>query len=140
MRLCRQLHLENGIFKMDDTKVRVMLARAFDRQGGILAGIGSKGKLEGLMYLLLSSFWYTNDPHWEELFVYVDPDFRKSRNALELLHFAKWCTDQTEYPLFIGILSDHSTERKELLYERQFQKSETNGRFFIYRKKKKSAA
>jgi hypothetical protein len=119
MRLCRQLHSENGMFQMDDTKVESMLGLAFDRKGGILAGIGEKGKLEGLMYLLLSSFWYTNDNHWEELFLYVSPEHRKSRNAVELLRFAKWCTDQTDYPLFIGILSDLDTDRRESLYDRQ---------------------
>lgn len=138
MELCRQLHDENGMFKMDDDKVRVMLSRAFDRQGGILAGVGPKGKLEGLLFILLSSFWYSHDPHWEELFLYVVPEHRKSRNAVDLLRFAKWCTDQTDYPLFIGILSDAATERKEALYERQLDER-PKGRFFVYRKKKEAA-
>lgn len=119
---------------MDDDKVRGMLSRAFDQQGGILAGIGPKGQLQGLLYLLLSSFWYTTDPHWEELFLYVAPAYRKSRNAVELLRFAKWCSDQTPYPLFIGILSNSETTRKELLYERQLEDS-GRGRFFMYKKK-----
>lgn len=139
MELCHQLHSENGMFSMDDNKVRSMLNRAFDKQGGILAGIGPKGNLEGLMYLLLSSFWYSNDPHWEELFLYVSPEHRKSRNAVELLRFAKWCTDQSDFPLFIGILSDATTERKELLYERQLRVEGSKGRFFVYTKKKKAA-
>ena len=140
MQLCRQLHEENGMFKMNDDKVRAMLARAFDRQGGILAGIGEPGKLEGLMYLLLSSFWYSNDPHFEELFLYVAPAYRKSRNAVELLRFAKWCADESNFPLFIGILSNHSTERKELLYERQLHADDYKGRFFVYQGAKKVAA
>lgn len=139
MQLCRQLHNENGMFRMDDAKVRSMLDRAFDKQGGILAGVGVPGKLEGLVFLLLSSFWYSNDPHWEELFLYVAPEYRKSRNAVELLKFAKWCTDQTDYPLFIGILSDLATEQKELLYERQLKPSGAKGRFFVYKKKKEAA-
>lgn len=121
MELCHSLHQENGMFLMNDDKVRTMLARAFDQQGGILAGIGPKGKLEGLMYLLLSSFWYSNDPQWEELFLYVTPEHRKSRNAVELLKFAKWCADDSGFPLFIGVLSSKTTERKELLYERYLQ-------------------
>jgi hypothetical protein len=136
MQLCRQLHEENGLFTMDDNKVRGMLSQAFDRKGGILAGVGAPGKLEGLLYLLLSSFWYTNDNHWEELFLYVVPEHRKSRNAVELLRFAKWCTDQTDYPLFIGVLSNASTERKELLYKRQLHVTDAKGHFFMYSKKK----
>lgn len=143
MQLCHQLHEENGIFTMDDNKVKIMLSRAFDKQGGILAGVGQPGKLEGLLFLLLSSFWYSNDPHFEELFLYVTPEHRKSRNAVELLRFAKWCTDQTNYPLFIGLLSNSSTERKELLYERQLHTDEKDpgrGRFFIYQKARKKVA
>lgn len=139
MELCRKLHDENGMFKMNDDKVRAMMARAFDRQGGILAGIGEPGKLEGLLYLLLSSFWYSTDPHWEELFLYVMPEHRKSRNAVELLRFAKWCADKSDFPLFIGILSNQSTERKELLYERQLHADDYKGRFFVYQKAKKVA-
>jgi len=117
--LCRKLHGENGLFKMDDNKVRTMLSRAFDRQGGILAGVGSKGKLEGLLLILLSNFWYSNDPHWEEIFLYVLPEYRKSRNAVELLRFAKWCAEQTPYPLFIGIMPNAASQRKVYLYDRQ---------------------
>lgn len=119
MRLCNELWSENGIFKMDDTKVRQMLMRAFNKEGGILAGVGPKGRLEGLLYLLLSSFWYTNDHHWEELFLYVSPEYRKSRNAVELLKFAKWCATQTPYPLFIGIMPNAASQRKIYLYDRQ---------------------
>lgn len=132
MRLCRELWKENGIFKINEDKVRSTLNRAFNRQGGILAGVGEKNKLEGLLFILLSSFWYTNDTHLEELFLYVSPAHRKSRNAIELLKFAKWCSDETNFPLFIGILSDHSTARKEALYKRQL--CEPKGSFFIYQK------
>jgi hypothetical protein len=132
LRLCRQLHSENGIFRLDDNRVQEMLDRAFDRKGGILGGIGPKNKLEGLIYLLVSNFWYTNDCHLEELFLYVDPACRKSRNAVELLNFAKWCSETTKFPLFIGILSNSTTQRKELLYERQLHANDYKGRFFVY--------
>lgn len=136
MRLCRQLYKENGIFTMDDAKVVEMLNRAFDRKGGILGGVGRKDNLEGLIFLLVSNFWYTNDCHLEELFLYVDPIHRKSRNAVELLNFAKWCSETTKFPLFIGILSNATTQRKEALYERQLHADNYRGRFFVYEGKK----
>src|ERR1700679_2834539 len=85
MELCRMLHQENGLFTMNEDKVRAMMDIAFDRKGGILAGVGEVGKLQGLLYLMLSNFWYTTDSNWEELFLYVVPEHRKSRNAVELL-------------------------------------------------------
>jgi hypothetical protein len=140
MELCRMLHQENGLFTMNEDKVRAMMDIAFDRKGGILAGVGEVGKLQGLLYLMLSNFWYTTDSNWEELFLYVVPEHRKSRNAVELLKFAKWCADTSGFPLFIGILSNHPTERKELLYERQLNPKDFKGRFFIYDNKDKKVA
>jgi hypothetical protein len=139
MNLCRNLHNENGLFKMDDEKVHFMLDKAFNKEGGILAGVGEKGNLQGILFMMLTSFWYSNDPYWEEFFLYVLPEHRKSRNAVELLRFAKWCADESGFPLFIGILSNHPTERKELLYERQLRAEDYKGRFFIYNTKKKAA-
>ena len=137
--LCRSLHKENGLFLMNETKVRAMMARAFDKQGGILAGVGLPGKLEGLLYIHLTSSWYSDDPQWEELFLYVVPQHRKSRNAVDLLRFAKWCADETGYPLFIGVISNQTTERKELLYKRQLHVEEAKGKIFMYTRDTKAA-
>lgn len=139
MELCRGLASENALFSMDDNKVFKMMEFAYDRKGGVLAGIGEKGNLQGLIFILLTSFWYSNDPYWEEFFLYVVPEHRKTRNAVELLKFAKWCADESGFPLFIGILSNHPTERKELLYERQLKADDYKGRFFIYNTKKSAA-
>src|ERR1700677_1958454 len=96
--LCRRLCDENGMFPMHEGKVREMLRRAFEREGGILGIIGDQA-IEGMIYLLVSSQWYTEESFLDELFLYVAPEYRKSRNAVELMKFAKWCTDQSELPL-----------------------------------------
>ena len=106
MALCRDLHEENGIFELNEDKVRIMLHKAFKREGGILGAIGPSGSIEGLIYMLVSTFWYSDSPHLEELFLYVSPPFRgKTRNAIELIQFAKWCSEQSGFPLLIGIIS-----------------------------------
>lgn len=131
MALCRDLHHENGIFELDESKVRAMLHRAFNREGGILGAIGPSGSIEGLIYMLVSTFWYSQDPHLEELFLYVPPAFRgKTRNAIELIQFAKWCSEQSGFPLLIGVISNERTEGKVRLYQRQFSKP--LGNFFFY--------
>lgn len=130
MEMCRELHAENGIFTLAEDKVRNLLRRAFDRQGGILGVIGPPGHLEGMIYLLMSSMWYSNDPCWEELYTYVRPLYRKSRNAIDLLHFSKWASEESNFPLFIGVISNEQTERKVQLYQRQFDKPV--GNFFLF--------
>ena len=133
MRLCRMLWEENGIFSMNDDKVRATLRRAFDREGGILGVIGDPGKLEAMIYMLVSAFWYSDDPHLEELFAFTVPEYRRSRNAIDLLNFAKWCSEQSGYPLLIGIISNERTAAKVRLYQRQL--NAPIGNFFLYGQK-----
>ena len=138
MGLCRQLHDENGLLKMNEDKVRKQLRHAFDRKGGILGVIGEPGRLEAMIYMLVSGMWYSDDPILEELFAYVAPAYRKSRNAVELLHFAKWCSDESGFPLLIGILSNKDTEGKVKLYQRKFDRPA--GNFFIYGTTRRASA
>jgi hypothetical protein len=130
MGLCRELHAENGIFKLDEDKVRKLLRRAFDRQGGFLGVIGPVSQLEGMIYMQVTTMWYTDEPCLEELYTFVRPQFRRSRNAIDLLHFSKWCAETSNMPLFIGVISNEQTERKVQLYQRQFDKPA--GNFFLY--------
>lgn len=130
MSLCRELHAENGIFSLAEHKVRALLHHAFNKTGGILGVIGPPEKLEGMIYMQMTSMWYTDDPCLEELYTYVTPEFRKSRNAIDLLHFSKWAAETSNLPLFIGVISNEQTERKVQLYQRQF--SRPAGNFFLF--------
>lgn len=131
MELCRELHRENGIFSMDEEKVRAMLRKAFDRQGGLLGVIGEPGEIEGMIFMLLSTFWYSSDPHWEEMLAFVRQKYRKSRNAVELVNFGKWCADSSGIPLVIGIISNERTAGKVRLYQRLLD--HPIGNFFMYK-------
>lgn len=130
MELCRELHNENGLFPLNESKVRGMLHHAFNRQGGILGAVGEPGALKGLIYMMTSTFWYSDSPHWEELFLYVRPEHRGGGAAVALMKFAKWCSANSGFPLVIGVLSNERTEGKIRLYQRQFSKPV--GNFFYY--------
>lgn len=130
MELCRRLHVENGIFSMDDSKVLETLRKAFNRAGGILGVIGKRGNIEGLIYIAFGEFWYSRETHLEEYFSYIPPEYRKSKNAIELVEFAKWCAENSNMKLVIGIMSDHRTMGKVRLYQRSL--GEPIGAFFLY--------
>ena len=132
MGLCRALHKENGLFTLNENKVRQTLHRAFDRQGGILGVIGPPGKIESMIYMLVSNFWYSDDAHLEELFAFTKVEFRKTKNSIDLINFAKWCSGESGMPLLIGIISNHRTEAKVRLYQRVFSKP--IGNFFFYKR------
>jgi len=137
MELCRELHAENAMFSMDEAKVAAMLERAFKQQGALIGALGPTGAIEGAIFMLISSFWYTNDFCLEELFSYVRPEFRRSTNAKELVNFGKRCSDELGIPLVIGVVSNIRTEAKVGLYKRQL--ADPVGAYFAYNMPKKTS-
>ncbi len=128
--MCRELHRENGLFEMDDARVREVLRKCWDRKGGLMGVIGTPGAIEAMMLLLISCYWYTSQWHLEELFSYVRPDFRRSTHAKTLVEWSKKASDKIGIPLVIGILSNTRTEAKVRLYRRQLK--DPAGAFFVY--------
>jgi hypothetical protein len=128
--MCREMHAENGMFTMSDERVREIIGRAFNRQGAIIGVIGESGRLEGSIYLMITSIWYSTDWHLEELWNFVRPQFRKTGNAEELIRFAKRCGDEIGLPVVIGIMSNIRTEAKVRIYRRQL--GNPIGAFFLH--------
>jgi hypothetical protein len=125
MEMCREIHEENGLVSMDEGKVREMLYRAFNREGGIIGVIGLPGKLEAIIMIVMTSFWSSKDHHLEELFSYVrrpfrtkfnGPDTIKKPHAEALVRFAKKCSDDIGIPLVIGIITNKRMSGKVRLY------------------------
>lgn len=129
--MCRELHAENAMFSMNEEKVTAMLEKAFNKQGAIIGALGPTGSIEGAIFMLISSFWYTSDFCLEELFSYVRPEFRRSTNAKELINFGKRCSDELGIPLVIGVVSNERTKAKVGLYQRQL--SDPCGAYFLHR-------
>ena len=120
MRLLNQMHAEGGLLPLDEMEVRKTFHLAFNRQGGILGVIGEPGDIKAMIFLLISKFWYTKNHHLEELFNFVRPDVRKSKEnyAPRMIEFAKQCADEIGIPLTIGILTNQRMEGKVRLYRR----------------------
>lgn len=130
MAMCRELHSENGLFAMNEDKVRGFLRRAFDAKGAIIGVVGERNKLQASLYMLISSFWYSDEWHLEELWNYVRPAYRKTDNAKAMITFARRCSDELMIPLVIGVFSNERTQAKVRLYERALSKPA--GAFFVH--------
>jgi GNAT superfamily N-acetyltransferase len=132
MALCRLLNTENGIFKMNETKVRDMVVPSLYLFDGIMGVIGARDHIEGMVLLRISQFWYSDERFLEEMFVYVHPEYRaaKGGRARRLVEFAKKASEKLSLPLMVGILSNSRTDAKTKLYERQF--GNPAGAFFLY--------
>ena len=129
LKLCSMLHSENALFPMDEQLVSDKLDHALKAQGGIVGVIGSPDDLEACIYVELAKFWYTKYYHLEEFWSFVRPDKRQSNHAKNLISFAKKTADRLKLPLVIGIVSNHRTEAKCRLYQRQLPKA---GEYFLY--------
>lgn len=139
-RLFLQVHRENGLFALNPNKVTDFMDRAlhperipaYDTGPRAQIGvIGTHGKLEAVVFVLISSFWYSSDLHLEELLVYVDPECRKSRHAVSCVSWMKGLADELKIPLLTGIISKDRTAAKIRLYDRQLPRI---GAFYLYPK------
>ncbi len=131
-------HRENGIFKLAPDKVDYFLNRALHPDQiaatdggprGQIGVIGSPGKLEAIVFMILGSFWYSHDIHLEELLVYVDPEYRASNHAKACIEWMKSMADDLGVKLLTGIISKDRTASKIKLYDRYLPRI---GAFYLY--------
>jgi len=124
---------ENGFVAPSPEKLLHEIWPALNHDHGMVGIIGEKGqKLEAAVLLRIGSMWYSDQNVVEEKAIFVHPDYRSAKGgrARRLVEFSKQVSDQLKLPLVIGVLSNHRTEAKVRLYERQFGKP--SGAFFLY--------
>jgi hypothetical protein len=124
---------ENGFVDPNPKKLLSEIWSALNLDHGLMGVIGQKGgQLEGAVLLRIGSMWYSDSQVLEEKAIFVDPNQRSAKGgrARRLCEFSKQVADSLNIPLIIGVLSNHRTEAKVKLYERQFGKP--SGAFFLY--------
>ena len=124
---------ENGFVEPNPRKLLREIWHGLVLADGIVGIIGEKGqKIEGAVLLRITDMWYSDNRILEEKAIFIHPDYRSAKGgrARRLVEFSKRCADQLGIPLLIGVLSNHRTEAKVRLYERQFGKA--TGAFFLY--------
>lgn len=136
MAQCRRLHFDNGLFALNEEKVRATIRRCFDRQGVIVGVIGAIGKIEASTCLAIDEYHYSNDWYLNELWNFVDEAYRRSRNAEALIEFGKSCAEKMGCPLLTGIITNKSMAGKVRLYRRLL--GQPAGAFFVHNSKWKS--
>jgi hypothetical protein len=139
MEMCARLNKENGLFKYSPDKVRKLMrycyARTSDKEPPTLVGVirNKSGVLEASTCLQTSEFYYTEDWHLGELWTYVEPEYRNSRNAEALIEFGKACAVKMNLPYITGIITNKAMAGKARLYRRLL--GHAVGAFFLHNAK-----
>lgn len=113
------LHDENGLYTVDPAKVREVIRLGTARQGGMIGIIRGPERIEASIGLVLSQLWYTDAWQLSERWWFVHPEHRRTTHAKNLLRFAKWCSDNMNVPLMVGVVANDRTEAKVRLVGRQ---------------------
>lgn len=121
---------ENGVFPMNERKVKEFIRQAIEQKGAIIGVIEGKHYIEGSIGIVLETWWYTDQWSLGERWNFVHPNHRKSDHAKKLIEFAKWCADSMKLDLEMGVISNERTEAKIRLYKRQLPQV---GAFFMYK-------
>jgi len=133
MDIAKMFFDENVFVSASQNKILQEIWSALNLDNGLMGIIGNPGqRAEGAVLLRTGQMWYSDDTVLEEKFVFIEPKFRaaKGGRARRLCEFSKQAADTLGVPLIIGVLSNHRTEGKVKLYERQFGKP--SGAFFLY--------
>ena len=132
MQMCKRLWEENGLFSLNEDKVRAYLHRYF-KKDKVIVGVVGETEIEASTCLVMSDYYYTDDWHLAELWNFVDAPFRQSRNAEALIEFGKECAVKMGMPFFTGIITDSRMAGKVRLYRRLL--GYPTGAFFVYNAK-----
>lgn len=133
MELALQACEENGFVDPNPQKLLAEIWPALNLDHGLVGIIQDGGKeLEGAILLRVGPMWYSDANVLEERAIFIHPNYRSAKGgrARRLCEFSKKTADTLGVPLMIGVLSNHRTEAKVRLYERQFGKP--SGAFFLY--------
>jgi len=133
MDLAMQACDENGFVDPNPQKLLAEIWPALNLDNGLVGIIQDEGgALEGAILLRIGTMWYSDTPVLEEKAIFIHPNYRSAKGgrARRLCEFSKKTADTLGLPLIIGVLSNHRTEAKVRLYERQF--GPPSGAFFLY--------
>ena len=87
---------------MDYGKCVEFLTDSIEKHAVLIAKSDKDGSIIGHMGLRVETHWYTSDFALYEYYIYVKPEFRKTRAAFKLYDAAKAIAKMVNLPFFYG--------------------------------------
>lgn len=123
---------ENSLFDCTAAHLVKTIYPCLNMDKGMVGCIGKeKGRIEGIVVLVMGTVFYSDTVCLEEKTLYVRPEFRSAKGgrASKLVKFSKSVAERLGLPLLIGVLSNQETAHKIALYKRVL--GEPAGAFWI---------
>ena len=113
---------------MHEERAREAILSCLDHNTGRVGIIENDQDIEGCIGLRIGRMWYTEDWFLDELWNFVHPEYRRTKNADKLIEYAKAQATVLGVPLVMGLVTRKQLEPKMRLYQRKMQQI---GAYFI---------
>lgn len=115
---------ENALAPVNEFKVLSTIKLATERKGAVIGVIEEQSEIAASVGLIMGQFWYSEQWHYQDLWCYVHPEYRRHRRgntnfAQMLLQFVKWWGEQAGACVFMGVATTDRTLAKVRLFARQ---------------------
>lgn len=130
MKVLERNHEENPLATLSWPKVEAIVRRGIDQELALIGVIrGPKGVIEATAGFLISQWWFSEEFHLEELWIYVVPEYRRSTHARHLYRWAKYLSDEMKMPIVSGVMTLEKMRPKVRLAQRELPQV---GAVFMY--------
>ena len=112
------MHEEVGMFEIDQVKVMSRVLQVLESGLVFVADVG--GLIVASIGIETRAMWYSRDVYLGETWMFVAPEFRKSRHFLKLIRMVQAYREKAGVPLVLGVFSPDGMDRKTAFFRRLF--------------------
>jgi len=108
------MYEETGIASLSKAKVANEIDRLMDE--GVIFVAREGESIVATMGVGPSQFWYSDDWHIQDSWLFVKKGYRRSRHALVIMKAVKKFAKSAHLPLAVGVFAPKGVERKNKLF------------------------
>ena len=106
------------MFRIDQVKVMGKILQVLETGVVFVADVG--GLIVASIGVETRAMWYSNDAYLGETWMFVAPEFRKSRHFLKLIRMVRAYREKAGVPFVLGVFSPDGIDRKTAFFRRLF--------------------
>ena len=121
MDLLESMANDNALFSVDWKKVAWIVADLIDNPKAHIFLSFEGAVCTGSFAVEQSTPWYSNDKILDECWIFVRPEYRKSRTIFRLLKAVKNLSEELALPVVVNVVTPNRSDSKVKLFKRYFK-------------------